>query len=110
MLPRQLATNQPAKTAIAFDTGYPPGRAPLATEEAGGGPVYAFEQLALPHIRARKLKRVLSSFSPTFPGFYLYYPNRRQQPAKLKALVNYVLAYSRSGTIGMSATVPATDV
>ena len=47
---------------------------------------YTFEQLALPHIRAKKLKRVLSSFSPTFPGFYLYYPSRRQQPAKLKAL------------------------
>jgi DNA-binding transcriptional LysR family regulator len=71
---------------------------------------YTFEQLALPHIRARKLKRVLSSFSPTFPGFYLYYPSRRQQPAKLKALVNYVLAHSSPETIGMSATVPATDV
>ncbi len=55
---------------------------------------YTFEQLALPHIRAKTLKRVLSSFSPTFPGFYLYYPSRRQQPAKLKALVNYVLAHS----------------
>jgi hypothetical protein len=56
------------------------------------------------------LKRVLSSFSPTFPGFYLYYPSRRQQPAKLKALVNYVLAHSSPGTIGMSATAPATYV
>jgi DNA-binding transcriptional LysR family regulator len=71
---------------------------------------YTFEHLVLPHIRARKLKRVLSSFSPTFPGFYLYYPSRRQQPAKLKALVNYVLAHSSPETIGMSATVPATDV
>ena len=30
---------------------------------------------------------VLASFSPTFPGFYLYYPSRRNQPTKLKALI-----------------------
>jgi len=32
---------------------------------------------------------VLTSFSPTFPGFYLYYPSRRNQPTKLKALIEY---------------------
>jgi DNA-binding transcriptional LysR family regulator len=56
---------------------------------------YTFEQLALPHIHAKKLKRVLTSFSPTFPGFYLYYPSRRQQAPKLKAFVEYALARSR---------------
>ena len=50
---------------------------------------YTFEQLALPYIRAKRLKRVLASFSPTFPGFYLYYPSRRDQPTKLKALIEY---------------------
>jgi len=34
----------------------------------GVGLAYTFEQLALPHIRAKELKRVLGSFSPTFPG------------------------------------------
>jgi DNA-binding transcriptional LysR family regulator len=58
------------------------------------GLAYTFEQLALPHIRAKTLKRVLSEFSPTFPGFYLYYPSRRQQPSKLKAFVEYALAHS----------------
>jgi DNA-binding transcriptional LysR family regulator len=61
----------------------------------GIGLAYTFEQLALPHIQAKKLKRVLGSFSPTFPGFYLYYPSRRQQPSKLKAFVEYALAHSR---------------
>jgi DNA-binding transcriptional LysR family regulator len=56
---------------------------------------YTFEQLAFPHIQTKKLKRVLSSFSPTFPAFYLYYPSRRQQAPKLKALVEYALARSR---------------
>ena len=59
----------------------------------GVGLAYTFEQLALPHMRARKLTRVLGEFSPTFPGFYLYYPSRRQQPAKLKAFVEYALKY-----------------
>jgi len=58
----------------------------------GVGLAYTFEQLSLPHIRAKRLKRVLSAFSPTFPGFYLYYPSRRQQPAKLMTFVNYALA------------------
>ena len=61
----------------------------------GVGLAYTFEQLALPHIKAKKLKRVLGGFSPTFPGFYLYYPSRRQQPSKLKAFVDYALAHSR---------------
>jgi DNA-binding transcriptional LysR family regulator len=60
----------------------------------GIGLAYTFEQLSLPHIRAKRLKRVLTRFSPTFPGFYLYYPSRRQQPSKLKAFVDYV----RDGT------------
>jgi DNA-binding transcriptional LysR family regulator len=59
----------------------------------GIGLAYTFEQLALPHIQARKLKRVLSRFSPAFPGFYLYYPSRRQQPSKLKAFVDHALAH-----------------
>ncbi len=61
----------------------------------GIGLAYTFEQLVLPHIRAKRLKRVLTSFSPTYPGFYLYYPSRRQQPPKLKAFVDYVRGHSR---------------
>jgi DNA-binding transcriptional LysR family regulator len=56
----------------------------------GVGLAYTFEQLALPHIRARRLKRVLDSFSPRFPAFHLYYPSRHDQPSKLKALVEYI--------------------
>lgn len=61
----------------------------------GVGLAYTFDALALPHIRAKKLKRVLSAFSPTFPGFYLYYPSRRQQPPKLKAFADHALAHYR---------------
>ena len=60
----------------------------------GIGLAYTFEPLALPHLRAKRLKRVLTAFSPTFPGFFLYYPSRRQQPSKLKAFVDFVLKHS----------------
>jgi DNA-binding transcriptional LysR family regulator len=34
------------------------------------------------------LVRVLEDWCPPFPGFFLYYPNRRQQPAALSALID----------------------
>jgi DNA-binding transcriptional LysR family regulator len=61
----------------------------------GIGLAYMFETLALPYVRAKRLKRVLTAFSPTFPGFYLYYPNRQHQSTKLKALIDYVTARTR---------------
>ncbi len=60
----------------------------------GIGLAYTFEPLARPHLQAGTLRQVLSDFSPTFPGFYLYYPSRRQQPSKLKAFLEYALARS----------------
>ena len=62
----------------------------------GVGLAYTFEQLALPYIRAKRLKRLLVPFSPTFPGFYLYYPSRRNQPTKLKALIEYASRHTKS--------------
>lgn len=35
-----------------------------------------------------KLVRVLEDWCQPFPGFFLYYPNRRNQPAALSALIN----------------------
>lgn len=55
----------------------------------GVGLAYTFEQLALPHIQTGRLERVLIPFSPTFPGFYLYYPSRHDQPTKLRAFIEY---------------------
>jgi len=55
----------------------------------GIGLAYTFEPLVRQHLREKRLKRVLTSFSPTFPGFYLYYPSRRNQSTKLRALVEY---------------------
>jgi len=61
----------------------------------GVGLAYTFDQLALAHLRAKTLRRVLGEFSPTFPGFYLYYPSRRNQSSKMRAFVDFVLAETR---------------
>lgn len=39
-------------------------------------------------IAGGKLIRVLEDWCQPFPGFFLYYPNRRNQPAALTALIN----------------------
>ena len=56
----------------------------------GVGLAYTFEALAAPLVKAKRLTRVLTKFSPTFAGFYLYYPSRHDQPTKLKALIEFV--------------------
>jgi DNA-binding transcriptional LysR family regulator len=42
----------------------------------------------LPHIEEGKLIQVLKEWCPRFPGFFLYYPSRRNQPGALAALIN----------------------
>ena len=39
-------------------------------------------------IMRHRLIRVLEDWCPPFPGFFLYYPSRRNQPAALAALIN----------------------
>jgi DNA-binding transcriptional LysR family regulator len=39
---------------------------------------YAPEDVIQPHVKAGRLVRVLEKWSPTFPGYHLYYPSRRQ--------------------------------
>jgi len=55
---------------------------------AGLGVAYVPEDLALPHIAARRLTRVLEEWCPPYPGYHLYYPSRRQPSAAFTALVD----------------------
>jgi DNA-binding transcriptional LysR family regulator len=41
-----------------------------------------------------RLKRILDRWCPTFPGYYLYHPSRRQTPPALAALIG-ALRYKR---------------
>jgi len=53
----------------------------------GVGLAFVSEDTAAPHIASGALVRVLEDWCQPFPGFFLYYPSRRQQPAALSALI-----------------------
>ena len=54
----------------------------------GVGLAFMSEEQAAPHLATGALIRVLEEWCPPFPGFFLYYPSRRQQPAALSALID----------------------
>ncbi|TWA88646.1 DNA-binding transcriptional LysR family regulator [Azospirillum brasilense] len=54
----------------------------------GRGLAYIFEDEVAEHIAAGRLVRVLDDWCKPFPGYYLYYPSRRQIPPALAALVD----------------------
>jgi DNA-binding transcriptional LysR family regulator len=53
----------------------------------GCGLASAFEAQVAEHVASGRLIRVLEDWCPTYPGFFLYYPSRRQTPPALAALV-----------------------
>jgi DNA-binding transcriptional LysR family regulator len=53
------------------------------------GIAYVFEGLAATHISTGRLIRVLEDWCPYYPGFFIYYPSRRQMPAALRAFVDF---------------------
>lgn len=54
---------------------------------AGQGVAYVYADDVAADVRAGRLKRILDRWCPTFPGYYLYYPSRRQTPPALAALI-----------------------
>jgi DNA-binding transcriptional LysR family regulator len=59
---------------------------------AGSGIAYVFEGIVQEHLAAGRLVRVLEDWCAYYPGFFLYYPGRRQLPAALRAFVDFVRA------------------
>jgi DNA-binding transcriptional LysR family regulator len=53
----------------------------------GLGIAYVLEEQAEAHIVTGRLVRLLEDWTPPFPGYFLYYPSRRQMPSTLTALV-----------------------
>jgi DNA-binding transcriptional LysR family regulator len=53
----------------------------------GVGLAYMAEEKAAPHLARGALVRLLEDWCQPYPGFFLYYPSRRQQPAALSALI-----------------------
>ena len=61
----------------------------------GVGIAFMPEDIAQPHLDDGTLVRVLADWTPAFPGYYLYYPSRRQQSAAFALLVD-ALRYRES--------------
>jgi DNA-binding transcriptional LysR family regulator len=62
----------------------------LAAARAGLGLTYLTEWTVGADLEAGTLQRVLSDWTPAFPGLSLYYPGRRHVPAALRALIELV--------------------
>lgn len=56
----------------------------------GAGLVCTLEDTVAPHLRERRLVRVLDDWCPPSPGFFLYYPSRRQLPTALRTLIEFL--------------------
>ncbi len=54
----------------------------------GAGLAWVAEDRIVEHLATGDLVRVLDDWCPPFPGFFLYYPSRKQQPAALAALID----------------------
>jgi DNA-binding transcriptional LysR family regulator len=54
----------------------------------GLGLAFVGEDLAAPYLADGTLIRVLEAWCQPYPGFFLYYPSRRQQPRALSALIS----------------------
>ena len=57
---------------------------------AGGGITFAPQETFRPYIENGQLVSMLDDFLPHFPGFYLYFPQRRNIAPKLRALIDHV--------------------
>ncbi|QSQ19059.1 LysR family transcriptional regulator [Pyxidicoccus parkwayensis] len=65
----------------------------------GHGIGYLWEPQVTAHIASGRLVRLLEEWCPPLPGFFLYYPSRRQTPPALAAFIQALRAGSRSGAV-----------
>lgn len=56
----------------------------------GVGLAFVSDERVAAELASGKLVRVLEDWCQPFPGFFLYYPSRRQQPPALSALINAI--------------------
>ena len=58
----------------------------------GLGLAFVLEAQVEEHLAAKRLVRVLKPYCPTFPGLFLYYPDRRNMAPKLRAFIDFLKA------------------
>lgn len=84
------------ENGVPFDVAVEPQittndlRLMLRTALAGGGITFALEETFRPFVESGELVSLLEDFLPPFPGFFLYFPQRRNMAPKLRALIEHV--------------------
>jgi len=68
----------------------------VRTALSSGGITIGIEETFAPYLARGELVRVLDEWLPEFPGFFLYFPDRRNPPPKLRALIEHVRAFRGS--------------
>jgi DNA-binding transcriptional LysR family regulator len=63
---------------------------------AGGGISFGMEETYQPYLARGELVRLLGEFLPEFPGFYFYFPSRRNMEPKLRVFADHCRAYARA--------------
>lgn len=90
-----------AENGVAFDVAVEPQittndlRLMLRAALAGAGITFAMRETFQPYVDRGELVWLLEDFLAPFPGFYLYYPQRRNMAPKLRALVEYTRNWTR---------------
>ncbi|MFD1911052.1 LysR family transcriptional regulator [Halodurantibacterium flavum] len=67
----------------------------IRTALCDGGITFAPYESLRSHIESGALVPMLESYLPPFSGFYLFYPQRENMPAKLRAFVDYVKGWQK---------------
>jgi DNA-binding transcriptional LysR family regulator len=57
---------------------------------SGAGITFGMEETFRRHLDSGELVPLLEAFCPRFPGFFVYYPSRRNMEPKLRAFVDHV--------------------
>ena len=81
---RKRAINARVDGSVVFNNAYDI----LEAAKAGFGLAYLPEDLAGPYVAKGQFISVLEDWCPTWPGFHLYYPNRRQPTRAMSLLVD----------------------
>ena len=64
----------------------------------GVGIAYLFQHQVAELIATGKLIHILKEWTPSFPGFYLYYPSQRQMVPALRAFIDFIVQHQQPGS------------